>query len=955
MLDRLRKRFESLLTRTAPRIEETPPPSAEASVAAAQASEAEAMLLARREAQRRESRLILTERIHNRAAALQNELRTSLLNDIRLRLDGEVKNKSLHDLLQVTLDTAFTASLDAAIEEHVLGMFRRLESEFREETEAASLFPRMDRFIAELKLYRDSVLRKHLLEQVEVLALPTSARAFPESGGSAEELKERIARYWNACREAFDKFFRSVEMVLLDSAREDIRIPSSIIRERLLAAQYRNGYRLLEDRFRSLYTEVADLHMSAETSEKKKAALDRRVVDEIIVPLAYFIRERSEPEPREALASRAALFTEIVHRLVAVPEPFQQVAEAIKPVLRKSVEQARPIAAQESPYLRAAIESLSPSAIHRTTALLRVFEILVEPEVDERALHEVEQVIRLNRAQYRLYQLLDRSHRDLVRRLSPLDRIADEDANLLADILEREDPSRELVEDLFLALGYQDWPETLPLTQRTLLRHLALLVLAPHELTAWPSLYSKEAPSPADRARLARTALERLTSSSSILGGADERARRLGGAPLPIDLGKALASMGYLPAEKDRLARFREELRAAAEEGEAAEIAQAIQNLRKLRRAIAAERVALGATGMEADPYLVEIWLTPEGTMLGLVLFAADGFGTAPVEVLARDPGTGTRKETEEKLRRQLQSQALIYQTFYGLFSRRVSLSKDRRRALPTFVKTLYEPAEPNRLLLLAKLRYAKDLVLLIESFARQFVEADPLGGKIAAEGNGVLQILSGLAKKVDELTRTTDKTRNPLELGRLVKEYERALKYLNTVVVHSVNPWLARQTADLGTEFEFKKEDVEHAVRRHASRQGLDWEVDVSGFEAHAIRGTLGCRALIKLSDGASKVVLLDYDRKRQDWLVRHMGPRLTDVVRDALQKRGKTLPDDYDEKFEQPTFRLDEQSCRFLWLKRGIARVEATLVLDSARGENPWRVVYLKYNDDVLVDRTL
>ena len=76
--------------------------------------------------------------------------------------------------------------------------------------------------------------------------------------------------------------------------------------------------------------------MSAAPSKQKKAVLDRRVVDEIIVPLAYFIRERSEPEPREALASRAALFTEIVDRLVAVPEPFQQAAEAIKPVLRKS-------------------------------------------------------------------------------------------------------------------------------------------------------------------------------------------------------------------------------------------------------------------------------------------------------------------------------------------------------------------------------------------------------------------------------------------------------------------------------------------------------------------------------------------------------------------------------------------------------------------------------------------
>src|SRR3990172_5178034 len=313
MLDRLRKRFESLLTRTAPLVDEAEPPEVvevPPDEAAAQASEAEAMLLARREAQKRESRLILTERIHNRAAGLQNELRTSLLNDIHRSLDQEVRHQSLHDLLQVTLDTAFTARLDSAIEEHVLGMFRTLEAEFRGEAEAASLFPRKDHFVSELKLYRDSVLKKHLLEQVEVLALPTSARAFSETRGSAPELKERIAQYWNACRDALDKFFRSVEMVLLDSAREGIRIQSPVIRDRLLAAQYRNGYRLLEERFRALYAEVAQLHMSAEAPEQKKAALDRRVVDEIIVPLAYFIRERSEPEPREALASRAALFTE---------------------------------------------------------------------------------------------------------------------------------------------------------------------------------------------------------------------------------------------------------------------------------------------------------------------------------------------------------------------------------------------------------------------------------------------------------------------------------------------------------------------------------------------------------------------------------------------------------------------------------------------------------------------
>ncbi|HEY7699776.1 MAG TPA: hypothetical protein VIE88_15245, partial [Vicinamibacteria bacterium] len=635
MLDRLRKRFESLLAKTAPVIDETAPEEAvEAALEAAdaQASETEAMLLAQREAQKRESRLILTERIHNRAAALLNELRTSLLNDIRRNLEQELKNQSLHDLLQVTLDSAFTARLDGAIEEHVRGMFQTLEAEYRDQPDAAPLFPRKDQFVSELKAYRDSILKKHLLEQVEVLALPTSARAFPESRGSASELKERIAQYWNSCREALDKFFRSVEMVLLDSAREGIRIQSSVIRDRLLAAQYRNGYRLLEDRFRAIYADVAQLHLSAEPAEQKKAALDRRVVDEIIVPLAYFIRERTEPEPREALRSRADLFTEIVDRLVAVPDPFQQVAEAIKPVLRKSVEQARPMAAEESPYLRAAIESLNPSAIHRTTALLRVLEILVQPEIDERSLLGVEQVIRLNRAQYHLYQLLDRSHRDLVRRLSPLDRLADEDAHLVAEILERADPSRELVEDLFLALGYLDWPETLPGTQRTLLRHLAVLVLTPPELIAWQSLYSPEAPTPAERARLSRNLLDRLSSSWPSTDGADERQRRIGASPLPIDLGRALAAMGYHPAEKDRLARFQEELRFAAEQGDAPAIGTAIQNLRKLRRAIAEERIALGATGTDAEPYLVEIWLSPAGAMVGLVLFAKGGFGTAPVE-----------------------------------------------------------------------------------------------------------------------------------------------------------------------------------------------------------------------------------------------------------------------------------------------------------------------------------
>jgi hypothetical protein len=912
----------------------------------------EAVLLARREAQKRESRLILTERIHNRAASLANELRNELVTGIHRQLEQEVQHQSLNDLLQVTLDTAFTGKLDAAIDELVEGMFVKLRTEFGNEAQNEHLFPARERFVAELKTYRDSILRKHLLEQVEVLALPTSAQAFPESRGNADEVKERIAQYWNACREALDKFFRSVEMVLLDSARDGIRIESPVIRDRLLAAQYRNGYRLLDDRFRALYAEIARLHMSADPQEKTRAALDRRIVDEIIVPLAYFIRERTEPEPREALLSRAELFREIIDKLVAVPEPFQQTAEAIKPVLRKSVEQARPIAAEDCPYLRNNFESLNPSAIHRTTALLKVLDVLVQPDIDERALYGVEQVVRLNRAQFRLYQQLERVHRDLPRRLGPLDRIGDDDATLVADVIEQTEASRALVEDLFLALGYSEWPDSFPDDPQKLLRHIAVMALYPAELSAWPGLYRSEglALSSEDRGRLVRNLVERLTPSSV---GADERQNRLRAVPLPIDLNKALASIGYRKDDKDRLPAFTEEIRDAVEKGDSPGLADTLLRLRRLRAVVAQERVELGATGSESDPYLVELWLNVEGAMVGLVLFGAGGFGIAPVELLIRDPSNGNRKETEEKLRRQLQSQALIYQSFAKLFSRRALLSKGARRSLPSFVKTLYEPTEPNRLLLLARLRYAKELVALMESFSRQITEVDPADARLTAEAGAIVQILAGLTRKVEELIRAADKSRDPQELVRLVKEYERALKYLNTVVVHSVNPWLQRQTAELGTEFEFKKEDVESTVRRTTSKQGLVWNEDVVKFEAHPIRGTLGCRALMTLADGSSKVLLLDFDRKRQDWQVRHMGPRLTDVVREALRQYGKSLPDDYDEKFEQPTFRLDEQSCRFLLLKRGVARVEATLVLDAARGENPWRVVYLRHNDDVLVDR--
>jgi hypothetical protein len=952
MLDRLRKRFESLFAPRTPPVLEDPGPEPEAPVDAAKpATEVEAILLARREAQKRESRLILTERIHNRAAALLNEIRTELLHEIHRRLEDEVRSHTLHDLLQVTLDTAFTARLDASIEELVSKLFLRLRSEFGRQGDSDPLFPPTDRFVQELKTYRDGILRKHLLEQVEVLALPTSAQAFPEARGNAEVLKERIAQYWSACRESLDKFFRSVDTVLLDGAREGIRIEAATLRERLLAAQYRNGYRLLDERFRALYGEIAELHMSAELSDKNRAALDRRVVDEIIVPLAYFIRERAETEPREALASRAELLREIVDRLVAVPEPFQQTAEAVKPVLRKSVEQARPIAASDFPYLRPAIESLNPAAIHRTTALLQVLEVLVQPELDDRGLDRVEQVIRLNRSQYRLYQQLQRNDLRLSRALAPLDRVHEDDANAIAEILEQTEPPRELVEDLFLSLGYLDWPDPLPEDPRKLLRLVAVLALHPEELAHSVDLYQPAAPSEKTRSRLAASLAERLTPSSA---GADDRQRRLGAAPLPVDPAEALAAIGYRPEDENRLGRFREEIRATVDGLVPEALAALVRRLRDLRGAVARERASLGAKGTEADPYHVEFWLTPEGAMLGLVLFERNGFGLAPIESLCRDPEDGRRKEIEERLRRQLQSQALIYQTFYKLFSRRTLLGKERRRALPSFVKTLYEPNDANRLLLLARLRYARELLGLMESFAKLIAEADASDPRVASEANGVTAIVTGLTRKVDELLGLADKSRDPQELARLLKEYERALKYLNTVVVHSVNPWLAHQTGELGKEFEFRKEDVESAARRYTAEHGLDWSEDVVGFEAHGIRGTLGCRALLTLADGTTKVLLLSYDRRRQDWQVRHMGPRLTDVVREALRQKGKSLPDDYDEKFEQPTFRLDEQSCRFLLVKRDVARVEATLVLDGAREENPWRVVYLKFNDEVLADRT-
>ena len=207
--------------------------------------------------------------------------------------------------------------------------------------------------------------------------------------------------------------------------------------------------------------------------------------------------------------------------------------------------------------------------------------------------------------------------------------------------------------------------------------------------------------------------------------------------------------------------------------------------------------------------------------MAGLIFFQKEGFGPNPVEILKLDPGKGNRKEIEEKLRRLLKKQALIYQTFYTLFAHDQLLSKDRRRTLPSFVKKLYEPVEPNRHLLLSRVRYAKELVELIDSFVELIVNSDT---SAASEGKAARQVLSGLSKKVTELVASTEKARDHAELSRILKEYDRALKYLNTAVVHSVNPWLERQTAELSTEFVFRREEVLDAVREHTAHHGIDW-----------------------------------------------------------------------------------------------------------------------------------
>jgi hypothetical protein len=739
-------------------------------------------------------------------------------------------------------------------------------------------------------------------------------------------------------------------MALLNGARPGIRLDSSIIRDRLVAAQYCNGYRALEDRFRTLYSKIAERQMkNPHELLKDKPRLDRQIVDEIVVPLAYFIRDRSEPEPLKALRGRAELFREIVDKLVTSGAPFVQTAESIKPLLRRSIQQARPHALERFSYLRPYIESLKPAEIHRATALLHLLEVLVSPEIDEQTLQTVEQSVRLNKWQYFLHLQLWNHYPEQLRRLRPLDRIHDQDAQLMLEFIQNMNPSAEAVEDMAVRLAYLDLPEILPGDDpKKLLRILTILTFPRSELMTWNFLYTPEPPSKEVLEQTARTVLEQLRPTCV---GADDRQELIDAVPLPVDLGKALAAVGYQAKSGDRFASYRDELERLITSGTPLDFARAIERIQQLRNAVDRERISVGLVETEGDPYVSEVWLKESGELVGLLFFRGEGFGLLPIEMFTRDPSNGNRSEVNQKLRKQLVSQAIIYQTFYNLFRYDVDLPRSRRQSLPTYLKTTYEKIEANRHSLLGHIRNATTLLKHIAEFSGFISDADRSTRVDAAKAE---RILTGFERKVKELLKAVETSTATVELDRYVREYERVVRYVNVVVLHAVNPWLGRQTEGLATDFDFRKEEVVDAIRDAAALHGLDWDNDVERYEAHRIRGTLGCRALLQLVDGSSKVVLLEYDRRRCSWRIKHFGPRITDVVNNEVRNLGRSMPADYDEKYEQPTFSLEEQSCRFLLVKRGAVRIEATLVLDATEMENPWKVVYLKWNDKVLVDRT-
>lgn len=958
MLQRLRKRIGDLVGQSPAATSPTTAPVSEAptlpqpvkglkSPSPPELDQEVAAKLARREAQRRDARLLLKEQVKNRTATLMSEIRNELLFEIHNTLDQESGPRVLKDVLELALDPSFLRKLDTDIDARVFRLIERLKSERRKEDDVESLLPSASALVDDLKTYRDQIVSAHLLDQVEVYALPQLAEVFSEGGAPPEQLKQRIANYWKSCRVAMERFSSAPETSLLQNARPGLRPEASVIRERLIAAQYRNGYRTLGARLADHHAKVAQLQMSrGDRLDRMRPEIDRQVVEGIIVPLAFFIRDREKPEPLDAMRSRAELFRDIVDKMVASGDPFSRTAEAIKPILRRSIEQTRPLALERFPYLAGPIASLKPTEVHRATALLHMLETLLKPDLDEKALEAVEQNVRLNKTQYRIYVYLDRTHRELLPLLHPLDRIQPSDAQFFLKFLEEFGPSAEAVVNMARRLGYLPPDQPSSEDSQAVIRAIAVLALPRRELTSWQFLYSVTPPTENELAVLAKTVVAQFRPTGI---GAYDRQQSIGAVPVPVDLSRALASIGSHPDKENRLEVFAKEIQQFIESGKSWELSKALENLRRFRRAVEEERVRKGLADTEASPYVGEIWLKESGELVGLLSYHGTGFGEVPIELMVRKPQGGNHAEIEQALRRQLRNQALIYQAFHKLFTSARELPLARRRELPTYLKTTYEKIEPNRNSLLIHLRNARFLLRRMEEFAAMILESDPASRTDTAT---VAQILTGLSRKVDELLAGVDKTSSPADLSRFGREHERILKYLNVAIVHSVNPWLERQTRELPTEFEFRQEDVVAAIRVAALSNQMDWS-EVANCRVNPIRGTLGCRALLELRDGSSKVVLCEFDRREQRWKVKHFGPRLMEVVREELLRYGRTLPQDYDEKFEQATFSLDEPASRFMLNKEGVARVEATLILKSSRIDSPWQVVYLKWNDEILVDR--
>ncbi len=954
MLGRLKKRIENLMGDTSAATAEPTPETSDPSFVKAPRQRPQwqhdpevAKKLARREAQRREVRLLLKERIHNRCVVLMSEVRNHLLSEIHNSLEEHSGPRTLKGILEITLDPNFIRTLDNKIDSLAFKLIERLKSEFRKEKEIDPLLPMSSTLVEELRTYRDQIVRTHILDQVEVFALPQLGEVFPEGGASPEQLKQGITSYWKTCHEAIDLFFHAVEMSLLNGTREGLRIDAAVIRERLLAAQYRNGYRALGIRLTEEYGQVAQLQMSkGNRLDKMRPQIDRQVVEGIIVPLAFFIRDRVEPEPLEALRSRAELFRDIVDKMITSGDPFSRTAEALKPLLRRSIEQARPIVLEAFSYLAAPIESLKPTEVHRATALLHMFETLLKPELDEKALQAVEQNVRLNKNQYYIYTHIDRTYPRLLPLLHPLDRVQPLDADFFLKFLQGFEPSAEAIETMARRLGYLPPDDPSPNDSLGLIRAIAVLALPRRELTSWQFLYSPTPPTPKELAVLAKTVTQQFRPTGI---GAYDRQQSIGAHPVPVDLPTALGAIDFQPDKKNRLEAFTKEVRELIEAGKASDLREALDHLRRFRRAVEEQRIKRGLVDTETSPYVGEIWLKESGEMVGILSYDGPGFGEIPIEQMVRKPAGGNHAEVERALRRQLTNQALIYKAFHNLFTGEKDVALSHRRTLPTYLKTTYEKIETKRNALLIHLRNARLLLRRMEEFAAMILESHPSTKNDTAT---VAQILTGLSRKIDQFLAGVDKSSSPKDLARFAREHERILKYLNTAILHSVNPWLERQTRNLGTEFEFREEEVVEAIRVAVLANKMDWN-EVTRCKVNPIRGTLGCRALLELRDGASKVVLCEFDRRYQRWKVNHIAPLVMDVVRAELVRLGHTLPQKYDEKFEQATFSLDEPACRFMLRKDGVARVEATLVLKTHPTGHEWHVVYLKWDDDVLIDR--